>query len=154
MLVGVPRPSLCEPLATVLQSIGVRRAMVVCGAVADEHGTPRFLDELSPLGPSTIAEFYQDHALTCSQLDPGIFPLQPGKLIDLRGGDREVNADIIRAVLGGQERGPKRDAVLINAAAALFISCRTRTLIEGWDLAAELIDSGQAGRKLAELATR
>jgi anthranilate phosphoribosyltransferase len=152
MLVGVPRPELCEPLANVLQSVGVRRAMVVCGSVTDEQGAPRFLDEFSPLGPSTVAEFYQDHALTCSQLDPKMFPLQPAKLVDLRGGDREVNANIIRAVLGGQERGPKRDAVLINAAAALFISGRTRSLIEGWEVTAELIDSGQAARKLAELA--
>jgi anthranilate phosphoribosyltransferase len=152
MLVGAPRPDLCEPLAKVLQSVGVRRAMVVCGSVTDEHGAPRFLDELSPLGPSTVAEFYQDYALTCSQLEPDMFPLQPAELIDLRGGDREVNANIIRAVLGGQERGPKRDAVLLNAAAALFIARRTRTLIEGWDLAAQVIDSGQAARKLAELA--
>jgi anthranilate phosphoribosyltransferase len=151
MLVGVPRPQLCEPLAKVLQSLGVRRAMVVSGSVTDEGGSQRYLDEISPLGATTVAEFYQDHALTCSQLDPDFFPLQPAKLIDLRGGDREVNANIIRAVLGGDERGPKRDAVLINAAAALFIAGRTRSLIDGWELASEVIDSGQAARKLDEL---
>ena len=150
-LVGVPRPDLCEPLAHVLQSLGVRRAMVVCGSVPHADGTVRYLDELSPLGPTTIAEFYQERALTCSTLPPEAFPLQPAALADLHGGDREVNAGIIRRVLNGEERGPKRDAVLLNAAAALFVADRTRSLAEGWELAAETIDGGKAGAKLAEL---
>ncbi len=152
MLVGVPRPELCEPLARVLQSLGVRRAMVVCGAVQNETGALRHLDELSPLGPTTIAEFYQEHAVAGSTLSPGLFPLQPATLADLRGGDREVNAAIIRRILRGEERGPKRDAVLLNAAAALFVAGKTKSLIAGWELAAEVIDSGQAAGKLAELA--
>ena len=78
MLVGVPRPDLCEPFARVLQSLGVRRAMVVCGVVRDESGSLRHLDELSPLGPTTIAEFYQEHALACSTLSPGPFPCATG----------------------------------------------------------------------------
>ncbi len=152
MLVGVPRPELCEPLAQVLQSLGVRRAMVVCGAVRDEAGALRHLDELSPLGPTTIAEFYQEHAVACSMLSPEPFPLQPATLADLRGGDREVNAAIIRRILRGEERGPKRDAVLLNAAAALFVAGKTKSLVAGWELAAETIDSGRAAAKLAELA--
>jgi len=152
MLVGVPYPDLCEPFARVLQSLGVRRAMVVCGAVRDETGALRHLDELSPLGPTTVAEFYQEHALACSTLSSGPFPLQPATLADLRGGDREVNAAIIRRILRGEERGPKRDVVLLNAAAALFVAGRAKSLTEGWDLAAETIDSGKAAGKLAELA--
>ncbi|MGO8839277.1 MAG: anthranilate phosphoribosyltransferase [Limisphaerales bacterium] len=152
MLVGVPRPDFCEPFARVLQSLGVRRAMVVCGAVRDESGSLRHLDELSPLGPTTIAEFYQEHALTCSTLSPGMFPLQPATLADLRGGDRTANAAIIRRILNNQERGPKRDAVLLNAAAALFVADKTKSLIEGWELAVEVIDSGKAAAKVAELA--
>jgi anthranilate phosphoribosyltransferase len=150
-LVGVPRPSLCEPLARVLQTLGMRRAMVVCGAVPGEAGAVHHLDELSPLGPTTIAEFYQERALTVSTLPHESFPLQPAVLADLRGGDREVNATIIRRILYGKERGPKRDAVLLNAAAALFVAGRTRTMAEGWDLAVETIDGGKAGAKLAEL---
>lgn len=150
-LIGVPRPDLCEPLACVLQSLGVRRGMVVCGAVPVEGGVIRHLDELSPLGPSTIAEFYQERALTCSTLPPESFPLQPAALADLRGGDRDFNAAIIRRILHGEERGPKRDAVLLNAAAALFVADRTRSLAEGWELAAETIDSGRARAKLEEL---
>lgn len=153
MLIGVPRPDLCEPLAQVLQNLGVRRAMVVCGAVADEHGAVRYLDELSPLGPTTVAEFYQEHALTCSTFSPEAFPLQPAGLADLRGGSLEVNVAIIRRILGGEERGPKRDAVLLNAAAALFVAGRVRNLAEGWETAAAVIDSGDAARKLRELST-
>lgn len=152
MLIGVPRPNLCEPLARVLQSLGVRRAMVVCGAVRDEAGALRYLDELSPLGPTTVAEFYQEHALTCSTLSPELFPIQPATLADLRGGGREVNAEIIRRVLAGEERGPKRDAVLLNAAAALFVAGQVRSLTEGWELATTVLQSGQAWRKLQALA--
>jgi anthranilate phosphoribosyltransferase len=152
MLVGVPRPELCEPLAQVLQSLGVRRAMVVCGEVRDEAGALRHLDELSPLGPTMIAEFYQEHAVACSRLSPELFPLQPATLAELRGGDREVNATIIRRILRSEERGPKRDAVLLNAAAALFVADKTKSLVAGWELAEEIIDSGKAAGKLVELA--
>jgi anthranilate phosphoribosyltransferase len=150
-LLGVPQPELCEPIARVLQALGVRRAMVVCGDVLDDNGQVRHLDEISPLGPTTIAEFHHEHALTLSTLHPDSFPVQQGKLADLRGGDSEVNAAIIRRVLCGEERGPKRDAVLLNSAAALFLASRTRSLTEGWELAAGLIDSGNAQAKLAEL---
>lgn len=154
MLIGVPRPDLCEPLARVLQSTGVRRAMVVCGTVPGEPGGVRYLDEISPLGPTTVAEFYQEHALACSKLSPEPFPLQPLTLADIRGGDREINASIIRRILSGEERGPKRDAVLLNASAALFVAGKARSLVSGWELAAEVIDSGKAQSKLAALTKR
>jgi anthranilate phosphoribosyltransferase len=151
MLIGVPRQDLCEPLARVLQGLGVRRAMVVCGAVPDADGSLRYLDELSPLGPSTVAEFYQENALTCSPLSPDHFPLQPCTLVHLRGGDAQHNAEIICRILAGEERGPKRDAVLLNAAAALFVAGRARSMMDGWDLAAATIDEGRALAKLKEL---
>jgi anthranilate phosphoribosyltransferase len=150
MLVGVPRPELCEPLAHVLQSLDVRRAMVVCGKVSGQSGN--FLDELSALGENTIAEFYQARGFTVSTTLPEQFPLQPATLADLLGGDKIANAKIVREILSGQERGPKRDAVLLNTAAALFIAGKTKSLGEGWDLAGETIDSGRANAKLAELA--
>jgi len=157
MLVGVPRPEWCEPLAQVLQSLGVRRAMVVCGEVPDPGGGRKaaggnFLDELSTLGPNTVAEFYQERGFAASVLAPDEFPLQRAALADLLGGDRQAGAEIVRRLLRGDERGPKRDAVLLNAAAALFVAGRAKSLAAGWDLAAETIDSGQAGAKLAELA--
>jgi anthranilate phosphoribosyltransferase len=148
MLVGVPRPELCATLAHVLQSLGVRRAMVVCGQVSSAG----FLDELSPLGENTIAEFYQERGFATSNLSLEQFPLQPATLADLLGGDRNANAKIIREIFSGVERGPKRDAVLLNAAAALFVAGKTKSLAAGWDLAAQTIDSGRAKAKLAELA--
>jgi anthranilate phosphoribosyltransferase len=151
LLVGVPRPELCEPLALVLQQLGARRAMVVCGTAPDGTGTLRYLDELSPLGASSIAEFYQQRALTTSTLLPESFPVQPAKLGDLRGGDRETNAGIIIRIFAGDDRGPRRDAVLLNGAAALFVAGAVRSMSEGWDLAVSVIDSGRATRKLEEL---
>jgi anthranilate phosphoribosyltransferase len=79
------------------------------------------------------------------------FPLQPATLADLRGGDKFVNADIIRRLLRGDERGPKRDAVLLNAAAALLVAGPAQSLTGGWELAARTIASGRAAEKLAEL---
>ena len=153
MLVGVPRPELCGPMARALQSLGTRRGMVVAG----ESGKPKaesgnFLDEFSTLGANHVAEFYQERGFNHSTLTLENFPLQPATLADLRGGDKSVNAEIVRRILAGDERGPKRDAVLLNAGAALFIAGKTKSLVEGWTLAAETIDGGKAKAKLAELA--
>jgi anthranilate phosphoribosyltransferase len=152
MLMGVPQPGLCEPLAHVLQSLGVRRAMVVCGKIGNRKSEiGNFLDELSTLGENTIAEFYQERGFTVSTTLPDPFLLQPATLADLLGGDKMVNAKIVREILAGQERGPKRDAVLFNAAAALFVAGRAKSLAEGWELAGATIDGGRARAKLVEL---
>ena len=153
LLVGVPRPELCEPMARALQSLGARRGMVVAGETGlrkSEAGN--CLDELSTLGANHVAEFYQERGLAVSTLSPEVFPLQPATLADLHGGDKSVNAEIIRRILRGDERGPKRDAVLLNAGAALFVAGRAKSVTEGWFLAGETIDSGRANAKLAELA--
>ena len=124
--------------------------MVVCGKIPKLNRRPnarKYLDELSTLGENTIAEFYQERGFTVSTSSPENFPLQPATLADLRGGDKMANAEIIRRILRGDERGPKRDAVLLNAAAALFVAGKTKSLAEGWDLAGETIDSGQAASK-------
>lgn len=152
-LMGVPRPELCEPLARVLRDLGVRRGLVVCGRVGERDGQPLFCDEVSPLGPTTIAEFHQERGFNVSEFLPEALPLQPMTLEDLLGGEREENAAVLRAILAGDERGPKRAAVLLNAAAALFTAGLARSIQEGWDLAVELVDSGKAGRKLASLAS-
>lgn len=167
MLVGVPEPELCAPLARALQTLGVRRGMVVSGAVGGpppERGNPesgirnaksesrKFLDELSTLGASHLAEFYQERGFNASVLGLENFPVQPATLADLRGGDKFVNAEIIRRILRGDERGPKRDAVLLNASAALLVAGRAASLAAGWAMAAETIDGGRATAKLAELA--
>ena len=153
ILAGVPRPDLCEPLARVLQSLGVRRAMVVTGKIGNRKSEiGNYLDELSTLGENTVAEFFQERGFTVSTTAPEQFPLQPAGLSDLLGGDKDQNAGIVRRILAGDERGPKRDAVLLNAGAALFVAGKTKSLAEGWEMAAQTIDGGKAKAKLAELA--
>lgn len=151
-LIGVPRPELCDPIARVLQSLGVRRGLAVCGQIEQETGGTAWLDEFSTFGENRVAEFYQERGFHVSTFLPSQFPIQPGSLQDLTGGDRAANAAILRRILRGEERGPKRDAVLLNTAAALFVANRVKSFAEGWELAAELIDSGRAAKKLTELA--
>lgn len=152
-LVGVPRPAVCEPVAKTLQSLGLRRALVVCGEVpstaVEGHA---YLDEFSTLGDNTIAEFHQDRGFSQSRWSAQNFPLQPATLSDLVGGDATANARVVRQLLSGKEQGPKRDAVLLNAGAALLTAGKARSITEGWELAGEVIDSGQALRKLRDLA--
>jgi anthranilate phosphoribosyltransferase len=153
-LVGVPDPTLCSPLAHVLQSLGVRRGMVVSGAIhaqTTKSNGPAHFDELSILGPNTASEFLEANSVTLSTLDLSGLPLQPAKLTDLAGGDRKANAEIVEHLLSGKEHGPRLQAVLLNSAAALVVAGRARTLPDGWHLAAEVIDSGQARQKLDEL---
>ena len=76
--------------------------------------------------------------------------MQPAELADLAG-DRAANAEIIRRLFRREELGPKRDAVLLNAAAALFVAGKTKSLAIGWELATDLIDSGKALQKLEDL---
>jgi anthranilate phosphoribosyltransferase len=154
MLVGVPRPEWCEPIARVLQSLGVRRAMVVCGHVSDAEGREGWLDELSTLGETTIAEFYQERGFHVGKVSFKEMPLQRAALADLGGGDCGQNAAITRAILRGEDRGPKRDAVLLNAGAALFVVGRVRSVAEGWDLAAQTIATGCAWAKVEALKHR
>jgi anthranilate phosphoribosyltransferase len=147
-LIGVPQPALCERVASVLQSLGTRRGMVVCGFVGKDNC---FLDELSTLGDTTIAEFYQDRGFATSVLDARDLPLQSTTLADLQGGDSKANAEIIRQILSGKDRGPKRDAALLNSAAALLVAGKVKSISQGWDRAAEIVDSGRAEQKLKDL---
>lgn len=145
-LVGVSREELCPTLAEVLQSLGVRRAMVVCGRV-----DAAWLDEMSTLGETSIAEFYQEKGFTTSTISPGNFPVQQATLEDLRGGDAGDNARIIEKILRNEDHGPKLDAVLLNAGAGLFVAGRAKSLTEGWELAQAVIETGKAAAKLEEL---
>jgi len=127
--------------------------MVVTGSIpATKPGEPALsIDELSPLGDNTVTEFYQERAFAESILSPANFPLQLVRLHDLLGGDAAENATITRGILRGSDRGPRRDAVLLNAGAGLFVAGRVKSLVEGWELAGETIDCGQAADKLREL---
>jgi anthranilate phosphoribosyltransferase len=154
-LLGVPRPNLCEPMAQVLRALGARRAMVVSGAVPTPAASaPAYLDEFSTLGETTVAEFYQDRGWSVSQFAPASLPLQPVTLADLAGGNAETNARLIEAILAGTDRGPKRDTVLLNAAAGFWVAGRVKSMTEGWERAAQTLDDGRALRKLRDLRLR
>jgi anthranilate phosphoribosyltransferase len=165
-LIGVPRPELCEPMARVLQALGVRRGMVVSGSIAPGESAVRspklsveqspepaaaYLDEVSTIGETAVAEFYQDRGFATSLLCPTHFPVQDARIEDLTGGDPATNAGIIRRLFRGEERGPKRDALLLNAGAALFVAGAVKSIGEGWERAAEIIATGKAQEKLQEL---
>jgi len=147
-LIGVPRPDLCSQLGQVLQSMGVERGMVVCGSV----GEAGFLDELSTLGENHVAEFYQGRGFHKSSWRPDGFVQHEAKLSDLAGGDANYNAQLLRDILAGTLRGPKRDAVLLNSSAALLVSGKVSSMQEGWDKAEQTIDSGAGMETLRALS--
>ena len=140
-LLGVYDEYLVAPLAQVLISLGVKRGMVVYGQ--DK------LDEISMSAPTTVCEI-KDGWFKSYVIAPEDFGLEHCSKADLVGGAPEENAKITLAILGG-ERGPKRDAVLMNAGAALYIGGKAESLKDGIALAAELIDSGKALETLQKL---
>jgi anthranilate phosphoribosyltransferase len=150
---GVPAPEWCGPLARALQLLGLKRALVVCGeAGTGADGRPLYLDELSTLGTTTLAAFEGAGPVTLSQLSPAELPIAaPGTLKDLVGGDAAHNAAVLRRIFTGEETGPKRDAVLLNAGAALHVAGLADSILQGWWKAECLLNDGTAGRKLAEL---
>jgi anthranilate phosphoribosyltransferase len=140
-IIGVYAAALTEPLARVLAELGTVRAFVV-------HGADN-LDEISNTGESQLSEV-RDGTVRTFTVRPEDFGMPRAAIADLRGGDREQNAQIIRALLEG-EPGPRRDIVLMNAAAALVAGGRARDLKDGVGLAAQSIDSGAARDKLQAL---
>ena len=140
---GVYSPALVPLFAEALGELGARRAFVVHG----EGG----LDELSPSGPSLVAEIV-DGDVTEWELDPRDLGIEPSDGATLRGGSATENAAIIRAVLAG-EPGGRRDAVLLNASGALVAAGLADDLVEGIALGAETIDSGAAASRLEALVS-
>ena len=144
---GVYDEYLVEPLAQVLISLGIRRGMVV-------YGQDR-LDEISMSAPTTVCEI-RDGWFRTSVITPEEFGFTRCTKEDMKGGTPEENAEITLSVLNG-EKGAKRDAVLLNAGAALYIGGKAESIKEGIILAAEIIDSGKALttlRKLIEVSNR
>ena len=133
-LLGVYDEYLVEPLAQVLIDLGVKRGMVVYGK--DK------LDEISMSAPTKVCEF-KDGWFRSYTISPEDFGLTRCEKKELVGGTPAENAAITRAILGG-ERGPKRDAVLMNAGASLCIGGKADNMAEGVKLAGEIIDSGKA----------
>ncbi len=140
-VIGVAAPALTEQLARVLAELGTMRAFVVHGADG--------LDEISNTGESRLSEVREGVVRTFT-VSPEDFGVARASIGDLLGGDREQNAQIVVDILDGA-RGPKRDIVLMNAAAALVAGARVRNLQEGVALAATAIDTGAAKQKLVRL---
>ena len=140
-LLGVYDEYLVQPLAQVLISLGVKRGMVVYGQ--DK------LDEISLSAPTTVCEI-KDGWYKVYTITPEDFGLTRCEKKDLVGGTPDENAEITRKILAG-EKGPKRDAVLMNAGASLYIGGKAETFAEGIKLAAEIIDSGKATETLNKL---
>lgn len=140
-LLGVYDEYLVEPLAQVLMSLGVERGMVVYGM--DK------LDEISMSAATSVCEF-KDGWFKTYKITPEQFGLTRCTKDELVGGSPKENAAITLAILNG-EKGPKRDAVLMNAGASLYIGGKAASMAEGIQLAAELIDSGKALETLQKL---
>ncbi len=146
-LLGVFSASLCPVMAGVLGELGAKRAWIVHG-----HGG---LDELSLSGSSEVSE-WDGEQVRNFQVTPGDFGLSQAPLSEIAGGDPVENAAITRAILQG-EKGPKRDMVILNSAAAIYLSGHADSLKDAAEAAMESIDSGRARDvldRLVELTSR
>ena len=140
-LMGVYDQSLVEPLAQVMANLGVNRGMVVYGQDS--------LDEISMCAPTSVCEIRYGK-FTSYEITPEQFGYERCEKGALTGGTPAENAEITKAILKGEEKGPKRQAVCLNAGAALYIAGKAASIEEGVKLAESLIDSGAALKKLEE----
>lgn len=139
-VMGVYEEALVEPLARVLTKLGVKSAMVVFGQDV--------LDEISMSAPTSVCEV-RDGNYRSYVLEPEQFGFDKCSKTDLTGGTPEENAEITRAILNG-EKGPKRNAAVLNAGAGLYVAGKAGSMEEGVRLAEQLIDSGAAKARLDE----
>lgn len=139
-LMGVYDEALVEPLAKVLANLGVRRAMVVYGTDG--------LDEISMSAPTKVCEVI-DGRFISYEITPEQFGFTRCKKEDLAGGTPAENAEITKGILNG-EKGAKRDAVLMNAGAAIYLAGKANCIREGIELARKILDSGKAREQLEQ----
>ena len=140
-LMGVYDQALVEPLAQVMANLGVNRGMVVYGQDS--------LDEISMCAPTSVCEI-KDGKFTSYEITPEQFGYEKCEKGALTGGTPAENAEITKAILKGEERGPKRQAVCLNAGVALYIAGKAASMEEGVKLAESFIDNGAALKKLEE----
>ena len=140
-LMGVYDQALVEPLAQVMANLGVNRGMVVYGQDS--------LDEISMCAPTSVCEI-KDGKFTSYEITPEQFGYTRCEKGALTGGTPAENAEITKAILKGEEKGAKRQAVCLNAGAALYIAGKVDSVEAGVKLAESLIDSGAALKKLEE----
>ncbi len=140
-IMGVYAEKLVVPMAEVLMKLGVKDGMVVFGTDV--------MDELSMSAPTSVCEFHNG-SYECYQVSPEDFGMERCTKEDLAGGDPEENKQITLDILSGKEQGHKRNAVLLNAGAALYIAGKAAAFAGGVKLAGEIIDSGAAMKKLEQ----
>ncbi|MDE6539107.1 MAG: anthranilate phosphoribosyltransferase [Ruminococcus sp.] len=141
-LLGVYDRSLVEPVAEVLMKLGSKNGMVV-------YGTDK-LDEISMSAPTAVCE-YQNGWIKNYEITPEQFGFERCTKEDLKGGTPSENAEITRKIISGEIQGHKRNAVLLNAGASIYIGGKADSMAEGVKLAGELIDSGKALETLEKL---
>ncbi len=139
-LMGVFAHSLTDLLAKVLKDLGVKSAMVVNG-----YGG---LDELTVTGPNRISYLEENGDISHLDVDPTELGFHMASIDDLKGGDPNENAEIVRQILNGADKGPKRDIVLLNAGAAIMTGGMASSIPDGIVIARDSIDSGAALQKL------
>lgn len=137
-VLGVYDESLVKPLCEVLKNLGVKSALSV-------HGQDG-LDEISVSDKTSICEL-KDGELKCYEISPEDFGMERCSKEDLVGGNPRENAEITLSILNGQ-KGPKRNAVVLNSAAALYVAGKADSIADGVRLASEIIDSGRAKKQL------
>ena len=140
-VMGVYEEALVRPMAEVLSNLGVKRGMVVYGQDC--------LDEISLSAPTSVCEI-KDGWFQSYEITPEQFGYTRCSKDDLVGGTPAENAEITKAIVNGTEKGPKRQAVCMNAGAALYIAGKAESLEVGVRMSEDLIDSGAAAAKLAE----
>ena len=143
-ILGVYKPELLDVVAQIALSLGYKRGLFV-------HGLDG-LDEISLLGKTRINEI-QNGSIITYEISPEDFGFTRCTLEDIATGTPEVNADVIQDVFSGKDRGPRRQAVILNAAGALLVGDKATSFAEGIQLAGEILDSGAAQNKLKQLIT-
>lgn len=141
-ILGVYKPDLLDDVSQIALSLGYTRGLFV-------HGLDG-LDEISLLGKTRINEI-KDGAITTYEIAPEDFGLTRCRLEDIATGTPDVNAGVIRDVFSGENRGPRREAIVINAGGALYIGGKADSFAEGIKMAGDIIDSGAARNKLDQL---
>lgn len=141
MLVGVYDPEITEKIAVVMSRLGVERAFVVSGK--------NHMDEFTTTADTVVSEI-KDGKVTTYEVTPEEFGFTRVSLEELQGGDGAANAEITKQILQG-EKGPKRDIVLLNAGAAIYIAGKADSIAAGIKMAEESIDSGKAAKVLENL---
>lgn len=140
-IIGVYEEELVEPIAKVLLNLGVKKGMVVFGQDT--------MDEITPSAKTTVCEIRNGETKSY-EINPEEYGISICKKSDLEGGDGTENVQVTKDILSGKLQGPKRDAVLLNAGACIYVQNDDLTYEEAINIARETIDSGKAKEKLQD----